>query len=90
MKALQIIVSGKVQGVSFRASTKVVADQMGIKGTAKNQKDGTVIIHAEGDDITLGFFIDWCKTGPDGAQVEDIIIHDIEIKNYSNFAVLKK
>lgn len=90
MKAIQIVVSGKVQGVSFRLSTKVVADQMGVKGIVKNQSDGTVYIEAEGDEMILDFFTDWCKSGPDGADVEDIEIKDIEIKNYSNFAVLKK
>ena len=90
MKACQIIVSGKVQGVSFRASTKVVADQMSIKGIVKNLPDGTVYIEAEGDDMMLDFFIDWCKSGPDEADVESAEIKDIEIKNYSNFAVLKK
>ncbi|ADY53800.1 acylphosphatase [Pseudopedobacter saltans DSM 12145] len=90
MKAVQVIVSGKVQGVSFRASTKVVADQMGIKGIVRNLPDGTVFIEAEGDDFTMDFFTDWCKSGPDGAEVEDVEIKDIEIKNYSNFAVLKK
>lgn len=90
MKALQIIVSGKVQGVSFRGSTKAVADQMGIKGIVKNQTDGTVFIEAEGDDLMLGFFTDWCKEGPDEASVDHIDVRETQIKNYLNFAVLKK
>ncbi len=90
MKAIQIIVTGKVQGVYFRASTKAVADQIGLKGFIKNQKDGTVLIHAEGDAILMDSFIDWCKYGPDDANVEDATIEDAEVKNYRNFEVLKK
>lgn len=90
MKAIQITISGKVQGVSFRASTKAVADQMGIKGFVKNQKDGTVFIHAEGNPLFMEDFIDWCKSGPDDAKVEDAKVVDAEMKNYRNFDVLKK
>ncbi|HEX7365835.1 MAG TPA: acylphosphatase [Pelobium sp.] len=90
MKAIQIIVSGRVQGVFFRASTKAVADQLGIKGFVKNQKDGTVLIHAEGNPIFMDSFLDWCKYGPDDALVEDAKVEDVEVKNYRNFEVLKK
>ena len=90
MKTIQIIISGRVQGVFFRASTKAVADQIGIKGFVKNVKDGTVLIEAEGDDALMEHFIDWCKFGPDDARVDDISINEIELKNYRNFDVLKK
>lgn len=90
MKAIQITISGRVQGVFFRASTKAVADQMGIKGFVKNQQDGTVLIHAEGNRLFMDEFIDWCKFGPDDAKVEDASVEDAEVKNYRNFEVLKK
>nr|WP_294899107.1 acylphosphatase [uncultured Pedobacter sp.] len=90
MKAIQITISGRVQGVFFRVSTKAVADQLGMKGFVKNQKDGTVLIHAEGDPLFMQDFIDWCKLGPDDAHVENATIEDVEVKNYRNFEVLKK
>lgn len=90
MKSLQIIVTGRVQGVFFRVSTKAVADQMGIKGIIKNLPDGTVYIEAEGNDLMMQDFIDWCNYGPDDARVDDISITEIEFKNYRNFDVLKK
>ncbi|MEO5910596.1 MAG: acylphosphatase [Pelobium sp.] len=90
MKAFHIIISGKVQGVFFRASTKAVADQMGMKGFVKNQKDGTVCIEAEGDESLMEDFIDWCKYGPDDAKVADVSIKEIEVKNYRNFEILKR
>ena len=90
MKSLKIIVSGRVQRVFYRASTKAVADQMGIKGIIKNQKDGSVYIEAEGEDSIMADFIDWCKYGPDDARVDDIVIEEMELKNYRNFDILKK
>jgi acylphosphatase len=89
-KHLDITVKGKVQGVFYRASTKAVADQLGVKGFVKNQPDGTVFIVAEADNATLDMFLDWCHEGPQDAQVESVESHDGELKNYRNFEVMKK
>lgn len=90
MKHIDIKVTGKVQGVFFRASTKAVADQMGVKGLVKNEKDGSVYIEAEADEITLELFVNWCHEGPEKAKVENVSIADGELKNYRNFEVVKK
>ncbi|WP_199138477.1 acylphosphatase [Pedobacter sp. ASV12] len=90
MKHINIKVTGKVQGVFFRASTKAVADQMGVKGWVKNQKDGSVYIEAEASETILGLFLDWCKEGPEKSVVENVEVADGEIKNYRNFEVIKK
>lgn len=90
IKHLNIKVIGKVQGVFFRASTKAVADQMGIKGLVRNEKDGSVYIEAEGGLTFLEMFVDWCKEGPDKSVVENVEVSDGELKNYRNFEVVKK
>jgi acylphosphatase len=90
MKHLNIKVIGKVQGVFFRASTKAVADQMGVKGKVKNEKDGSVSIEAESDAITLEMFLEWCHQGPEKSNVENVIVEEAEIKGYTNFNVVKK
>jgi len=90
MKNINIKITGKVQGVFFRASTKAVADQMGIKGLVKNEKDGSVYVEAESDPITLEMFIEWCHEGPEKAKVESVTVMDGELKNYRNFEVVKK
>ncbi|PST84679.1 acylphosphatase [Pedobacter yulinensis] len=90
MKHLNIIVRGKVQGVFFRASTKAVADQIGIKGFVKNEKDGSVYIEAEGEDFMLDAFTDWCREGPDRSEVEGLEISSGELRNFRNFEVVKK
>lgn len=90
MKHINIKVTGKVQGVFFRASTKAVADQMGIKGLVRNEKDGSVYIEAEGAETFLDMFVEWCKEGPDRSVVENVELSDGELKNYRNFEVVKK
>lgn len=90
IKHINIKVSGKVQGVSFRAVTKVVADQMGVRGMIRNEKDGSVYIEAEGDDTLLEVFIDWCNEGTDRAKVENVEVTPGELKHYQNFEIIKK
>ena len=90
IKHINISVKGKVQGVFFRASTKAVADQMGIKGFVKNLKDGSVYIEAEGKSSFLDMFVDWCNEGPDKSVVENVEVTEGEFKNFKNFEVVKK
>jgi acylphosphatase len=90
MKHLNITVFGKVQGVFFRAATKAVADQLGIKGFVKNQEDGSVYIEAEGDDFSMESFLEWCNEGPQKAKVEKVEQAEAELKNYRNFEAVKK
>ena len=89
-KHLDIIVKGKVQGVFYRASTKAVADQLGVKGYVKNESNGDVVIAAEGDNLSLEMFLDWCKEGPEDAVVTSVESHEGELKNYRNFDIAKK
>ena len=89
-KHIDIKVTGKVQGVFFRASTKAVADQMGIRGSVKNEKDGSVYIEAEAEQFILDAFIDWCKEGPEKSVVENVEISDGGLKDFRNFEVVKK
>ncbi len=90
MKHLDITVKGKVQGVFYRASTKAVADQLGIKGFIRNEPNGDVFIAAEGDNIALEMFLEWCHEGSQGAIVSSVESNEGELKNYRNFEVVKK
>jgi len=71
---------GKVQGVFFRDSSRAEALGLNLSGWAKNVTDGTVEIEAEGEDKDLIKFIEWCKYGPDHAEVEKVNIKWIEPK----------
>jgi len=90
IKHLAIHINGKVQGVFFRASTKAVADQLGVKGIIKNMPDGSVYAEAEADEVALDMFLDWCKEGPEKADVTDVKSATGELKNYRNFEVVKR
>ncbi|MCL7988672.1 acylphosphatase [Sphingobacterium sp. lm-10] len=90
MKQWNITVTGKVQGVHFRAATKAVADQLGVKGYVVNQEDGSVFIEAVGDSFGLESIKEWCWEGPDAAAVENVQVLEVAPKNYHNFEVLKK
>jgi len=89
-KHIDIKITGKVQGVSFRATTKAVADQMGIRGMVRNEKDGSLYLEAEGDDTLLEVFVEWCNEGPDRAKIENVAVTPGELKNYQNFEIIKK
>ncbi|MDQ3191176.1 MAG: acylphosphatase [Bacteroidota bacterium] len=88
VKHYDIVVSGKVQGVFFRASTKEKAQELGIAGNVKNKPEGSVYIEAEGEEAVLGEFIVWCKKGPEEARVEDVKIMEGNIKDYEIFEVI--
>lgn len=87
MKNLSVFVTGKVQGVFFRASTKEAADKLGVKGFVRNEKDGSVYIEAEGDEQQLQQFISWCHEGPPHARVQNVNITEGTLKNYPTFEV---
>ena len=71
-KKFIIKVYGKVQGVWFRKSTQQKALALGLRGFCKNLEDGSVYIEAEGDLEKLFNFVNWCKKGPELAEVENI------------------
>lgn len=87
MKCITLNVSGKVQGVFFRASTKDEADRLGIKGFVKNERDGSVYIEAEGEDESLKHFVEWCRVGPAHAVVADVKIAEVEPRSFSVFKI---
>ena len=85
---VNVIVSGKVQGVWFRASTKQKADELGITGWVKNTSDGNVEALFEGLDKNVGEIVDWCKTGPPLAEVKNIRIIRLDPKkDFNDFSI---
>ncbi len=84
-KHLNIKVFGRVQGVFFRVSAKEEAEKLGITGFAKNEKDGSVLIEAEGEEKELDQFLAWCKMGPNLAKVDKIEIKSGPLKNFKTF-----
>lgn len=87
MKAVRIIVSGKVQGVFFRDNAKRIADNLELKGYCKNLPDGTFEVVAEGPEDKLQKMVDYCKEGPMFAKVEKVSVNDAEVTGYQSFKI---
>jgi len=71
---VNVVVTGRVQGVFFRASALEKAQSLNLKGWVRNLADGSVEILAEGSRYALEDLCEWCKVGPPDAVVEDCII----------------
>lgn len=72
MNAARFLVSGRVQGVFFRASTREQAMALGLRGHARNLDDGRVEVLAVGDDAAIDSLADWLRHGPPSARVERV------------------
>lgn len=70
----QIIVSGFVQGVSFRKQTARVAAHLGVRGWVRNVSNGTVEACLEGDERTVDALTAWCAFGPPKGRVDAVTI----------------
>ncbi len=86
---ITIIISGKVQGVFFRAATKEKADELGVKGFVRNELTGNVYIEAEAPQEVLNEFVKWCKSGPPRAQVQHVEVMPGEVKDFISFSIVK-
>lgn len=84
-----IVVTGKVQGVFFRQSTKEKALELGINGTVMNKPDGSVEIHITCPNGLAGQLLDWCKTGPPKAKVESATMKEIPRQHFSGFTIIR-
>ena len=70
MAAARFLVSGKVQGVWFRASTRQEAVRLGLRGSATNLDDGRVEVLAAGDAAAIDELEKWLRHGPPLARVD--------------------
>lgn len=68
----RVIVSGRVQGVFFRASMESEASRAGVCGWVRNRSDGTVEAVLEGPPEAVDAVARWCSHGPPGASVSDV------------------
>jgi acylphosphatase len=69
-------ITGRVQGVAFRASTVAAARDLGLSGWVANRADGSVEAMAEGDDAAVTVLVRWCHHGPPAARVDRVEVTD--------------
>ena len=71
--AVDVLVSGRVQGVSFRAHAEREAHILGVTGWVRNEPDGSVAGHFEGDPTAVEAMVEWCREGPRPARVQRVV-----------------
>ncbi len=81
-------VTGRVQGVSFRWYTQEQARRLGVAGWVRNEPDGSVLLHAEGDDEAVDALVAWCHDGPATARVEHVAVRDAQVGGAGGFEVV--
>jgi acylphosphatase len=81
-------ISGRVQGVYYRASTLQEAEKLGLTGWVMNCPDGAVEAVAEGAKHKLEELIAWCRQGPDGARVTQVDVRwETAENNFYSFSI---
>ena len=78
MKAVAAHVSGRVQGVYYRASARHEGERLGLRGWVRNVSDGGVDLHLEGDPDVVDAMLGWCRVGPPAARVSRVEVGDAE------------
>ena len=86
-KAVDVRVTGLVQGVFFRAEAQQEAYRLGVFGWVRNEPDGSVAAHVEGDPGAVDAMVAWCGEGPRRARVEGVDVRDAEVTGARGFDV---
>lgn len=69
--------TGRVQGVSYRASTASEARRLGVVGWVRNRHDGSVELEVQGDDEKVAALLAWCEQGPPSARVANVAVEEL-------------
>jgi len=88
MATARFLVSGRVQGVFYRASTRNEAVRLGLAGSARNLDDGRVEVIASGPDEALSALERWLRQGPPSARVENVSREAIADRDFDGFRTL--
>ncbi|MEO8401307.1 MAG: acylphosphatase [Gammaproteobacteria bacterium] len=80
-------ISGKVQGVWFRAGTQDKANELGLTGWARNTPDGRVEVIACGERDKIAELLEWLKHGPELASVAEVISEEAAWQEHVRFAI---
>jgi acylphosphatase len=86
-KAVSVRVTGRVQGVSFRWYAVQEAERHEVTGWIRNEPDGSVAAHLEGDDAAVDAMVDWCRHGPSYAAVRDVAVTEARPTGAASFDI---
>jgi acylphosphatase len=82
-------ITGRVQGVKYRATAQREARRRGLTGWVRNEPDGAVLIEVEGDPAAVDAFLAWCAEGPPGARVARVETTVADPAGYEEFVILR-
>jgi acylphosphatase len=85
--ARHVRVTGRVQGVFFRAWTREQANALGVAGWVRNCLDGSVEAHLEGEETAVEQIVHRVRSGPPGARVDDVQVETADPAELSSFEV---
>lgn len=77
-RAVTVRVTGRVQGVSFRWYALQEAERLGVRGWVRNEPDGSVAAHVEGEDGAVESMVEWCRNGPSYAAVRHLAVTEAQ------------
>jgi acylphosphatase len=87
MRRVRVRISGRVQGVFFRASCAEQARSRGLAGWVRNAADGAVEAEFEGREDDVSAMLAWCRQGPPSARVADVEVADLDPLGGEGFRV---
>lgn len=87
MVRYRVLISGRVQGVAYRDSCRMVAERHGVAGWVRNLPDGSVEAVFEGSPEKVDRLVEWSRHGPRYAEVADVRVHAEEPEGLSEFQV---
>ncbi|MGZ4457245.1 MAG: acylphosphatase [Nocardioides sp.] len=85
--AVDVVVTGRVQGVSFRLYAEEEARRLGVAGWVRNEPDGSVAGHFEGDADAVDALVAWCRQGSPYAAVRGVDVRPSAVAGDSGFGV---
>ena len=85
--ARNVRVTGRVQGVFFRAWTRDEAKALGLTGWVRNDADGSVEAHLEGSDAAVEKMVDLMGQGPSHARVDEVDVEEVDPEGFDRFEV---
>ena len=78
MRSARLRITGRVQGVGYRAWALQMASRLGLRGWVRNRSDGSVEALVIGEDDAVARIVEACREGPFGARVSDVAVSDAD------------
>ena len=88
MKTLRVFILGTVQGVFFRNFIEQKAEELNVRGFARNLDDGRIEVVIEGRDEKVNEMVDACREGPAHSDVKSVETHELKHQGFDGFKIM--